>query len=204
MKRIMIVLAISGLAACSSLLNPPEEYYSLQDDSLRTVYYGLADSLNQAWNVLRQDDASKNERLQRLLHEMQQTGYYAADTLDSLESLVQELAGLDYDSVTVGNERRVHRYDSATVEVSEAVVQYAETRPAYIQHPALVFLTEKILDANRSMTLYRLSYDRYSRKFNQFLDNHHASIALLDSSGASAQRRFLFRLVNDRPENNNP
>ena len=204
MKRIGISLIISWLAACSTTLNPPEDSYSMQEDSLRTVYYQLADSLNQAWNVLRKDDATKNARLQRLLSEMEQTGNYAADTLDSLESRVEQLAQLEYDSVTVGNEHRVHRYDSATVAISEAVVQYAETRAGYTRYPGLVYLTEKILDANRSMMLYRLSYDRYSRRFNQFLDEHHGLIAVLDSNGTSAQRRFLFRLVNDRPEDSTP
>ena len=202
MKRISIGLVISGLAACSSTLNPPEEYYSMPSDSLRIVYYGLTDSLNQAWNVLRQDDATKHTHLQRLLHEMKRTGYYATDTLDLLESQVAELARLDYDSITVGNEYRVQRYDSATVVVSEAVIRYAEARPDYINHPALVYLTEKILDANRSMMLYRLSYDRYSRRFNQFLEEHHT--LLLDSSGTLAQRRFLFRLVNEHPEHSMP
>ena len=204
MKHIGIGLLISWLAGCSTTLNPPEEYYAMEGDSLQTAYYALTDSLNQAWSVLRQDDAAKNARVQRLLHEMKATGHYATDTLDSLERWVEQLAQLDYDSVTVGNEPRVHQYDSATVAVSEAVVQYTETWTNYDVNPALVYLTEKILDANRSMMLYRLSYDRYSRKFNQFLDDHHAAIALLDSGGVSAQRRFLFRLVNDHPENSNP
>ena len=204
MKHIIVGWMMSGLVACSTALSPAEEHPPLPEDSLQTVYYQLTDSLNRAWDVLRQDDATKNTRLQRLLHEMEQAGSYASDTLDSLERLVDQLADLNYDSVTVGNEPRVHRYDSATVAVSEAVVQYAEARADYTNHPVLLYLTDKILDANRSMMLYRLSYDRYSRRFNQFLDNHHASIAVLDSSGASAQRRFLFRLVNDRFETNTP
>ena len=167
------------------------------------VYYQLTDNLNQAWEVLRQDDTTKTNRLQRLLREMRQANY-ATDTLDSLANWVSRLGDLHYDSVTVENEHLVHRYDSAAVAVSEAVVQYVETRPDYIRHPVLVYLTDKILDANRSMTLYRLRYDRYSRQFNQFLDEHHALIATLDSSASPAQRRFLFRLVNDHPSTDTP
>ena len=195
-----IILAIGGLAACSTTLNSAEEPYPLPEDSLQAVYYQLTDSLNRAWNALRQDDATKNDRLQRLLHEMKQTDDYAVNTLDSLERRVAQLADLDYDSVTVENEHQVHRYDSATVAVSEAVVRYAEARPDYTNHPALLYLTDKILDANRSMTLYRLHYDRYSRLFNQFLDDHHALIATLDSTSSPARRRFLFRRGKDHSE----
>ena len=203
MKRLGYGLLWGGLTACSAVLNPPEEYYSAENDSLRTVYYELTDSLNQAWSRLRKDDADKNAHLQRLLQKMKQTDYYQQDTLDSLEVLLDKLAGLNYDSVTVGNEHHVHRYDSATVAISEAVVRYAEEYADYTRYPALVYLTEKVLDANRSMTLYRLGYDRYSRQFNRFLNEHHDIIAVLDSSGVSAQRRFLFRLVND-PETTTP
>lgn len=196
-KCLSFGLLISGLAACSAILNPPEEYYSGESDSLRTVYYGLTDSLNQAWEVLRQDDARKNARLQRLVHEMRQTDYYQADTLDSLEMLLDRLSGLTYDSVTAGNEHRVHQYDSATVAISETVIQYAEVHAEYLDNPALVYLVERILDANRSMMLYRLSYDRYSRRFNRFLDDYHAVIPTFDSSSSSVQRRFLFKLTND-------
>ena len=205
MKRISIALIMGWLVACSTTLSPQGEHHSVEQlDSLQAAYYGLADSLNRAWSVLRQDDATKTTYLQRLLREMNQTDHYAADTLDSLKNLVEQLASLNYDSVTVGNEHQVHQYDSATVQVSEAVVQYAETRLDYSDNPVVLFLTEKILDANRSMTLYRLSYDRYSRAFNTFLDEHYDLIAALDSSGISAQRRFLFRLVNDRPKNSTP
>ena len=195
----MVGWIVGGLTACSTTLNPAEEYYA-PGDSLQAVYYQLSDSLNHAWDILRQDDANKNIRLQRLLREMRQSGRYASDTLDSLSGLVAQLAELDYDSVTMGNEHRVHRYDSATVAVSEAVVQYAEARSDYEGRPVLTYLADKILDANRGMALYRLRYDRYSRLFNRFLDDHHTMIATLDS-GATPQRRFIFRATG---ESSNP
>ena len=199
-KRLGIYLIGSGLAACTATLSPTNESRSVEQlDSLRATYYGLTDSLTQAWQVLRQDDAQKQADLMQLLRAMRRSGYYASDTLDALAQRVEQLATFDYNLVTADNQHRVPRYDSATVRTSEAVVQYAEGYADYYADPALFFLTDKILAANRSMILYRLHYDRYSRAFNAFLDAHRDFIATLDSS-ALTQRQFLFQRINDRSE----
>lgn len=199
-KRFGIGLTISWLAACTASLNPSNESRSVEQlDSLRVSYYALTDSVNQAWRLLRQDDAQKNVYLQQLLLAMRRSEQYAPDTLDTLGQRIKQLRNLNYDSVTADNQPEVHRYDSATVHTSEAVVQYAENDENYLANPTLTYLTDKILAANRGMTLYRLSYDRWSRTFNAFLDNNRDFVATLDSS-ALTQRQFLFRLTNDRPE----
>lgn len=188
------------MVACSATLSPPNEYRSVEElDSLRTTYYALTDSLNQAWRALRQDDVQKNGYLQQLLLEMRRSEQYAPDTLDTLSQRIKQLKAINYDSLTAANRYQVRRYDSATVHTSEAVVQYAEANGAYYDNSTLVYLTDKILGANRSMMLYRLHYDRWSRAFNTFLDVNRDFIATLDSS-ALTQRQFLFRLTNDRSE----
>ncbi len=199
-KRFGISLILSWLAACSASLNPSSESRSVEElDSLQIAYYALTDSVNQAWQLLRQDDVQKNVHLQQLLLAMRQSNQYALDTLDTLGQRIMQLKKLNYDAVTADNQYKVRRYDSATVRISEAVVQYAESSENYLTSPTLVYLTDKILAANRSMMLYRLRYDRWSRKFNAFLDDNRNFIATLDSS-ALRQRQFLFRLVNDHSE----
>ena len=199
-KRLGIGLIISWLAACSVNLNPPNESRSVEQlDSLQTTYYALTDSVNQAWRLLRQDDVQKNVHLQQLLLAMRRSEQYASDTLDTLGQRIRRLRDLNYDVVTANNQQEVQRYDSATVRTSEAVVQYAESNENYLNNPTLVYLIDKVLAANRSMTLYRLHYDRWSRAFNAFLDTNHDFIATLDSS-ALRQRQFLFRLVNERSD----
>ena len=199
-KHLGIGLIISWLAACSASLSPLSESRSVEQlDSLQTTYYALTDSVNQAWQLLRQDDVQKNVHLQQLLLAMRRSDQYSLDTLDTLRKRIRQLKDLNYDAVTADNRYAVRRYDSATVRVSEAVVQYAESEENYSDDPTLVYLSDKILAANRSMTLYRLSYDRWSRTFNAFLDNNRDFIATLDSS-ALTRRQYLFRLVNDRPE----
>lgn len=130
---------------------------------------------------------------------MRRSDQYALDTLDTLVQRIKQLKTLNYDSVTAANQFEVRRYDSATVYTSEVVVQYAESGKNYLDNPTLTYLTDKILTANRSMTLYRLRYDRWSRAFNAFLDANRDFISTLDSS-ALRKRQFLFRLTNDRPE----
>ncbi len=200
MKRLGIVLLVYCVAACTATLGPPNESRSVEQlDSLRTTYYSLTDSLNRSWRALRQDDVQKNIYLQQLLLEMRRSSRYALDTLDTLGQRIKRLKVLDYDTVTADNRHRVHRYDSATVRTSEAIVQYAEADSAYYDNPTLVYLTDKILAANRSMALYRLRYDRWSQAFNAFLDANYGYIATLDST-ALTQRQFLFRRTNDQAE----
>ncbi|MGB3778938.1 MAG: hypothetical protein WA960_11320 [Tunicatimonas sp.] len=199
-NRFGIGLIISWLAACSASLNPLNESRSVEKlDSLQTTYYALTDSVNHAWQLLRQDDVQKNVYLQQLLLEMRRSDRYALDTLDTLGQRIKQLKVLNYDTVTAANRYEVRRYDSATVRTSEAIVQYVEGNENYLANPTLVYLTDKILAANRSMMLYRLHYDRWSRAFNAFLDANHDFIATLDSN-ALRQRQFLFRLTNDRPD----
>ena len=182
------------------MLTPPNESRSVEQlDSLQSTYYALTDSVNQAWRLLRQDDVQKNGYLQQLLLAMRRSNQYASDTLDTLGQRIRQLRDLNYNTVTADNRQEVRRYDSATVRTSEAVVQFAERNQNYLDNPTLVYLTDKILAANRSMTLYRLHYDRWSRAFNAFLDANRDFIATLDST-ALQQRPFLFRLVNDRPD----
>ncbi len=183
------------------MLTPPNESRSVEQlDSLQSTYYALADSVNQAWQLLRQDDVQKNGYLQQLLLAMRRSNQYASDTLDTLGQRIKQLQDLNYDAVAAAdNPLEVRRYDSVTVRTSEAVVQFAERNQNYLNNPTLVYLTDKILAANRSMTLYRLHYDRWSRTFNAFLDANHDFIATLDSS-ALRQRQFLFRLVNERSD----
>ena len=199
-KHLGIGLIVSWLAACSASLNPFNESRSIEQvDSLRVTYYALTDSVNRAWRLLRQDDVQKSVHLQQLLLAMRRSEQYAPDTLDTLGHRMEQLSALNYDSVTAKNQHEVHHYDSATVRMSEAVVQFAESDENYSDNPTLVYLTDKILAANRSMILYRLHYDRWSRTFNAFLDTNYDFIVTLDSN-ALRQRQFLFRLVNDRPD----
>jgi hypothetical protein len=200
MKRLGIILLVCSVAACTATLGPPNESRSVEQlDSLRTTYYALTDSLNRSWRALRQDDVQKNIYLQQLLLEMRRSSRYAPDSLDTLGQRIKQLKVLNYNTVTADNRYQVHRYDSATVRTSEAIVQYAEADSAYYDNPTLVYLTDKILAANRSMALYRLHYDRWSRAFNIFLDANYDYIATLDST-ALTQRQFLFRRTNDRTE----
>ena len=198
----LLTVALAGLStACSTTINRQMEQSSITPfDSLRTVYYDLSDSLDWAFETMMQDDNHKIAHMQRILDEIRKTKEFSPDTLDSLDMLVKKLQSVRYDSVSLASNEVVSRYDSLARYTSEAVVRYAENYPGFEDNPVMHVLVDQIVDANNSIFLYRLQYDRLTQEFNQFLEEYRSLIATLDSTGRPVQKRPAFKLVNDYKE----
>ncbi|MEK6481601.1 hypothetical protein WJR50_28920 [Catalinimonas sp. 4WD22] len=198
-NAIWILLLFLFAAACSSRINQQteEQLTDEQFDSLRTVYYGLDDSLSHAWTVMMEDDSKKISNLQLLLDEIQKLKSNGTDTLDSLRQMVSMLEEMRYDSVTVRNSERIDKYDSANTAVSNAVLDYVEKIPEAEYNPMINVLVDQVMSANNSVLLYRIRYDRFSEDFNIFLEKYKNVMSNIDSSGGPVYKRPMFRLVND-------
>jgi len=189
---------IIGSIGCSTTINRQGEQVSVEQfDSLRTTYYHLSDSLNYAWKSLKQSDEQKLTHLTQLITELNKDGLVGADTLNSLEQMVQELREIRFDSITVANAPQVYQYDSLTGVISDSLVYLADRFPEGSENPALLYLTDKIISENSSVALYRLRYDQVSRDFNRFIEENKELMSSLDSTGRPIFKRPMFRLVSD-------
>lgn len=189
---------IIGSIGCSTTLNQQGEQVSVEQfDSLRTTYYHLNDSLNYAWTSLKQSDEQKLAHLNQLVKELDKDNLVGADTLNSLEQMVQELRELRFDSITIANAHQVYQYDSLTGVISDSLVYLTDRFPEGNENPVLLYLTDKIISENSSVALYRLRYDQISRNFNRFIEENKELMSSLDSTGRPVFRRPMFRLVND-------
>jgi hypothetical protein len=200
MKNILWLFLLFLLAAaCSSRISrqSEEQLSDEQFDSLRTVYYGLNDSLRQSWNLMMEDDDKKLSNLQLLLEEIRKSGNHSEDTLDSLTQMLTALKNLRYDSTTMGISERIDQYDSTTSAVSEAIIAYTESLPEAEFDPVINVLVDQVMRANNSVLLYRIRYDNFSEDFNRFLEKYKNVMSAIDSSGGPVYKRPMFRLVND-------
>jgi len=189
---------IIGSIGCSTTINRQGEQVSVEQfDSLRTTYYHLSDSLNYAWKSLKQSDEQKLTHLTQLITELNKDGLVGADTLNSLEQMVQELREIRFDSITVANAPQVYQYDSLTGVISDSLVYLTDRFPKGSENPALLYLTDKIISENSSVALYRLRYDQVSRDFNRFIEENKELMSSLDSTGRPIFKRPMFRLVSD-------
>ncbi|WKN32292.1 hypothetical protein PZB74_02855 [Porifericola rhodea] len=204
-NTIWLSLLFFLFAACTSRINRQKEDQLTEEqfDSLRTVYYGLNDSLAQSWAVMMEDDDKKLTNLQLLIDEIRRADYYGADTLDSLELMVDMLKDLRYDSVSVANSMLIDSYDSANDVVSNTIIDYVDDMQADAVSPMISVLRDQIVNSNNSILLYRIRYDRFSEDFNIFLEKYKNVMSTIDSSGGPVYKRPMFRLVNDFREEDN-
>lgn len=198
-NTLWLLLLFLTVAACSSRINrqTEEQLTDEQFDSLRSVYYGLNDSLKHAWNIMMEDDSEKINNLHLLLDEIQKLETRGTDTLDSLNQMVSMLEEMRYDSVSVRSSALIDKYDSANTAVSNAVLDYVENIPEAEYNPVVNVLVDQVMSANNSILLYRIRYDRFSEDFNIFLEKYKNVMSNIDSSGGPVYKRPMFRLVND-------
>jgi len=189
-------------AACSSRFNQQteEQLSEATLDSLKHVYYQLNDTIHFTWQNMMEDEDGKLRDMQLLLNEIRNADVYSTDSLDSLVQMVDAMRMIRYDSVSVGNPSLINRYDSLALLTSETIVRYAENLPGSNYDPMINVLMDRVLTASSDAVLYRLSYDRFIKDFNLFLERYKNVMADIDSSGNSVYKRPTFRLVNDYQE----
>lgn len=202
-QRTFFFISLCGLfslvAGCSTTINRQMEQASVEQfDSLRQVYYNLNDSLNWAYQVMVQDDSKKIEHMKRLLAEIKASGHFDMDTLKALSTSLDKLQLMRYDSISLSDTKVVDRYDSIDLSTSQAILQYTEQHPDFEDNPVMTVLVDQIANANNSVMLYRLQYDRLIQQFNHFLEEYKSLMATLDSTGAPVQKRPMFKLINEK------
>jgi len=199
-----ILLIFLFVAACSSRFNQQTEepISEAKLDSLRTVYYKLNDTIQFTWQSMMEDDNGKITNMLMLLDEVKKTGHYPDDSLAPVADMIGALKSMQYDSVSVGDPNLIKRYDSLTLNARNAIATYAEGLPAEESSPMISVLLDRVLTAQSSAVLYRVSYDNFIYDFNLFLEKYKGMMSSIDSSRERVYKRPTFRLVNDYKEDN--
>ena len=201
----LVMWFVFWVSSCSTTITGQGEQLSVEQfDSLRTTYYQLNDSLNYAWSSLKESDEQKLQFLDQLLAEFDNQNLVDSDTLASLRQLVDQLREISFDSVTIANARQIVQYDSLTVLVSDSLLSITDQVAVGEISPKILYLTDKIISENSSITLYRLHYDNISQNFNQFIEQHKGLMSSLDSTNLPVFNRPMFKLVSASPTKREP
>lgn len=191
----LIIFLFVFFFSCQGPQTSNREKISMKEvDSLRTVYYNLRDSIRTSWNAMMEDDNEKIVDMKRVLQEIQYTPTLDSATFDSLYEAIEQLEQIRYDQQSMAQSKKIDQYDSATLTLSDSIVQFVKNHPKYDNYPYMEKLIDNIMDANQKVLLYRVKYDNFAKKYNRFIENHQQIIEEIDTSDNPINKKPLFQL----------
>lgn len=141
-------------------------------DSLLIKFRALSDSVDRNWAIMISDDDDKHVLMKRLLLEVSYTNNYNKAKFKELNNLIDELKNMRYDQNTMSNSALIDAYDSATFEVADQIIVFAQNHPRYEDFPLMAELINDINAKNNFILIHRIHYDRWAKALNSFNDTH--------------------------------
>jgi len=188
---LLLVLIAMLILACQKQGKDSQESSDQLQDSINTRYHVLTDSIDNAWNVMIEDDNQKLQYMKRLLQEVSYMGSFSEKRYQELLDKVEKLKDIRYESKTAMTSRRIDQYDSATNEVSRQVINFAYGHPEFNKNGMMKELVNDIYSKNEMVLLYRVHYDAFAEARNELVDQHGA---LLDSGRFDVRKLPLFKI----------
>lgn len=194
----IIIIALLCAAAYSACQRASEEKHAEERqealDSLNQAYYTLSDSMQLRWDVLMAEEEQMLSDMRRLLEEISYTPEptYNAERLDTLQQQLEELYNMRFDPLTMTSEQ-IDQYDSASAEVKNNIISFAQEHPNIEQYPIMGSLIDSVEAADHRMLFHRVEYDKYARDYNHFLEGNREFVRDVDTTGLH-QKRTLFQI----------
>jgi|SRR5690606_126394 len=170
-----------------------KEWTAEEADSLQLVFESLNDSVAEHWNRMMVDDNQKIADAKRLLDEISYTNNYDPAQIDSLQSNLDQLKAVRYDSISMKNSESIDYYDSASNKVINEIVQVAKDHPDFNKYPLMEQLINDINEANGRVLRHRVDYDYTAKTYNQFIEENKEIIEEVDSL-KDVEKKPLFEL----------
>lgn len=180
----LIVFSVLSLAFMGCNTSNKRKLSETQIDSIRTSFKMAEDSLQMAWDIMIEDDDLKIADLKRLIDEMENTGQYEKPKLDSLRTDLQTMVDARYDQMGMSVSAKIDEYDSITFAMTNKLLMYAKTQPAYESYTIIHLLETDILDANDRILNYRIYYDSWAKLVNLHLTENKEHLHLDTSNEA--------------------
>ncbi len=163
-------------------------------DSLMINYQALVDSVQANWAIMISDDDDKHVLMKRLLLEISYTNNYDKDKFEELSESVDQLKDLRYDQITMSNSQLIDAYDSATMDLTDQIIQFAREHPRYADYPMMEELIDDINAKNNYILMHRIHYDSWVKELNSFKENNAEKLNELDPS-VDTEGMPLFQLA---------
>jgi len=164
-----IPLMIFGIVSCKEAKKGGK---SQNDQFIIGQYQAVNDSVAVAWNEMIKDDNEKLELLKRLLLEVSYTKIYDQSEFGRLDQLITSLKAMRYDQKTMASSELIDQYDSATIQVSYLVTEFAKNNSLYDQRPLMKELVNDISEKNNMIIIYRVHYDNFVKERNTYINDY--------------------------------
>lgn len=194
----VIIIALLCAASYSACQRASEEKHAEERqealDSLNQTYYSLSDSMQLRWDIIMAEEEQKLSDMRRLLEEISYTPEptYNADRLDTLQQQLEKLYSMRFDPLTMTSEQ-IDQYDSASTEVKNNIIRFAQEHPNIEQYPMMGNLIDSVEEADHRMLFHRVQYDKFARDYNHFLEGNLEFVREVDTTGLH-QKRTLFQI----------
>jgi hypothetical protein len=162
---LVLGLAVAYLISCESKKTGG---VTVGTDSLMIKYQALVDSVDANWTVMIADDDDKHVLMKRLLLEVSYTNNYDKDRFEELTALVDQLQPMRYDQTSMSDSDLIDRYDSATWDLTDKIIQFAREHPRYADYPLMEELINDINAKNNYVLMHRIHYDAWVKELNAF------------------------------------
>ncbi|MBX2963933.1 MAG: LemA family protein [Cyclobacteriaceae bacterium] len=165
-------------------------------DSLTEIYLNLQDSILTAWNLMINDDNKKILAMHALVHELQVTGKFDAEKLETLDERIQQLKRIRYTPKSLANTDVIDEYDFASNSLVAELISLAESHSAFAYNTTLQSLVETIRTAEQRIENYRTEYDAVVTHYNQFIMANRDHMKEIDNTG-TVEKKPVFHMVSE-------
>lgn len=198
MKKIGLLILLSVIVYALFNCGGRREERLTEDqlDSLQATYYALNDSLENAWQVMIEDDDKKLAYLRRLMEEISATNNYDEEVYESYMKMVDALASMRYTQEMMDSDV-IDEYDSATNAVIGKITSYAYDHPDFDNYPLMNELVSDINQAQSMVLIYRSRYDIIAKNLNEFIEENEHRLIDRDNTKVQFKKKPLFEYPNE-------
>lgn len=189
--HVSLCIALPCLLLCSCVQRTAivRETPFTKIDSLTEQYLELQDSMLHAWNVMINDDNYKIATMGNVLTELQESGRFEQELLDSVAMRLDKMKLIRYDQKTIANARVISDYDYLTGSLTDFLTQLVESHP---NDRRLAEMITQIELANKRIPAHRHNYDFFVIRYNQFLEANEEYLKEIDARLSADQRPYFY------------
>ena len=153
----------------------------------------LSDSLDYSWKVMVDSDNEKLADIKRLLDEVSYTKEHDESEVQRLRKKQEALVNKRFSRGSMTSQQ-IDAYDTATDSLLRETFALVNATPEMEKHSITNQLLADIQKEDNDVIIYRVRYDQWAKKFNEFLENNSANLEKLGSPYKDYTKQPLFQL----------
>jgi hypothetical protein len=154
----------------------------------------ITDSLNYSWDAMIISDDQKIEDIKTLVEDISKTKNPDNSEIRELQKLSKVIRSKRFNEHSMDDSRKIDAYDMATDSLIMHTLHLLKNTPAIDTLAKTEHLKNLIMDADNNIIIYRIHYDNWARKFNEYLEQHQGKLRKMKKPYSGYTRRPLFEL----------